>query len=166
VPEPPERTALYRLYDADHDLLYIGISRRPSGRFKEHEYRHAWWHCVRYVDLTWFDTYAAAYSAEKAAHMSERPPYNGVGHIGLGWDGPSVRYDDSADFTAASKLILSDLKSGKYRAGKHLWALTISREIGYSSITTDRAMTDLARAGHLEALSAGYRVLMPQPSPQ
>lgn len=158
MPAAPERTALYRLYDAEHDLLYIGISAQLEKRFREHEHSRTWWHCVKYVDLTWFDSFPEARKAEKAAHLSERPPYNGMGHVGLGWDGPAATYDDSADFVVVQKLILADLRAGKYAPGKHLWALTISRELGYSRMTTDRAMGSLAKSGHLKSRAAGFSV--------
>jgi hypothetical protein len=154
----PERTALYRLYDIEHDLLYIGISRQPTKRFREHEHSQRWWHTVEYVDLTWFNSFNEARAAEKAAHWSERPPYNGLGHSGLGWDGPAAKYDDSADFAAIRGLILEALRAGTYKPGQHLWAMTLSRQLGYSRMTTDRAMGSLAKAGHLISRDAGFTV--------
>lgn len=153
-----ERTALYRLYDAADDLLYIGISSQLAKRFREHEHSRTWWHCVEYVDLTWFDSFPDARKAEKAAHLSERPPYNGMGHVGLGWDGPAVKYDDRADFVAVRKLILDDLRAGRYAPGKHIWSLTLSRQYGYSRMTTDNAMDSLAKSKHLMSRNAGFSV--------
>ncbi|MFH8410719.1 GIY-YIG nuclease family protein [Streptomyces sp. NPDC018019] len=152
------RTALYRLYDAEEDLLYIGISRKLTQRFREHEHSRSWWHCVKYVDLTWFDSHPRAYAAEKAAQHSERPPYNGVGHLGLGWHVPRITYDDSADRAAIRALLLNDLRTGKYAPGKHLWELTVSREYGYSRMSTSSVMWALADEGHLVRRKAGYNV--------
>jgi predicted GIY-YIG superfamily endonuclease len=43
MPEPPERTALYRLYDATDQLLYVGISTNPEERWKTHTMLKSWW---------------------------------------------------------------------------------------------------------------------------
>jgi predicted GIY-YIG superfamily endonuclease len=163
-----ERTALYRLYDAEDDLLYIGISRDPEKRFKAHAHDKNWWHCVRYVDLTWFSNYPAARQAENAAHRSERPPYNGMGHTGLGWDIPALRYDDSADQADIRQRLLAALEAGTYVPGSHLWPFHLSRTYGYSRSTTDNAMSRLAREGHLERRRSTYvipdRQLLPAAS--
>lgn len=153
-----ERTALYRLYDAEDDLLYIGISRDPEKRFKAHEHDKNWWHCVRYVDLTWFSSFPAARRAENAAHRSERPPYNGMGHTGLGWDISALRYDDSADQADIRQRLLAALEAGNYPPGSHLWPFHLSRAYGYSRSTTDNAMSGLAREGHLERRRSTYVV--------
>ncbi|WP_392971102.1 hypothetical protein [Streptomyces sp. LN245] len=145
-----ERTALYRLYDAEHDLLYIGISRKPDERFKAHDHTHPWWHLVKYVDLTWFECFTAASQAEKGAQLSERPPYNGMGHTGLGWDIPALRYDDTADRADIRQRLLAELKSGLHLPGKRLWPFSVSREYGYSRNSTHSAMGELAQKRFLE----------------
>jgi hypothetical protein len=150
MPESPERTALYRLYDAEHDLLYVGISRKPEERFKAHEHDKRWWHCVRYVDLTWFESYPQARRAENAAHLSERPPYNGMGHTGLGWDIPTVRYDDSTEQAAVRRNLLAELRAGLHASGSRIWPFHVARKYGYSRPTVVSAMDDLAREGHLK----------------
>ena len=150
MPDPPDSTALYRLYDADHDLLYIGISRVPEERFKAHEHDKRWWHCVRYVDLTWFDSFREAGKAEKAAQLSERPPNNGMGHTGLGWHIPALRYDDSAEQAVMRQHLLTELKAGLHAPGAHLWPFHVASKYGYSRSTAVSVLDDLARESHLK----------------
>lgn len=156
--QEPERTALYRLYDGEHDLLYIGISRDPDKRFKAHAHEKNWWHCVEYVDVTWFDSFPDARKAEDAAHLSERPPYNGMGHTGLGWDLPGLKYDDSAEQADVRRRLLAALEAGEYPAGSHVWPFRISQAYGYSRSTTQSALHALARDGHLVFLGGTYAV--------
>ncbi|MFD3999887.1 hypothetical protein [Streptomyces rubiginosohelvolus] len=153
-----ERTALYRLYDAEYDLLYIGISRSPTKRLKAHAHDKNWWHCVGYVDLTWFDSYPEAKRAENAAHLSERPPYNGMGHTGLGWNLPGLSYDDSVERAAVRQHLLADLDAGIYAPGDRVWPLYVSLACGYSRSTTWAAMVDLVKEGRLQQVISTFEV--------
>ncbi|MFJ5886830.1 GIY-YIG nuclease family protein [Streptomyces californicus] len=156
--KPPEHTALYRLYDAEHDLLYIGISRSPARRFKAHAHDKNWWHCVEYVDLAWFDSYPEAKRAENAAHLSERPPYNGMGHTGLGWNLPRLSYDDSAERAAVRQYLSAALDAGVYAPGARVWPAYVSQACGYSRSTTWAAMVDLAKEGRLQQVISTFEV--------
>lgn len=51
-----KRTALYRLYDANGVLLYIGISGDPKRRFRQHARTKHWWPEVVRKEEVWFDT--------------------------------------------------------------------------------------------------------------
>lgn len=71
-----ERTAVYRLYDADKALLYIGMSDDPDRRFAEHEADKSWWPLVADRAIEWHDSRKAASVAEFAAIRSERTVHN------------------------------------------------------------------------------------------
>ncbi|WP_406190175.1 GntR family transcriptional regulator [Streptomyces anulatus] len=71
-----ERTALYRLYNADDLLLYVGISSTPATRMGQHAARKAWWPQVADRKLEWFPTRTQAAEAEIAAIREERPVHN------------------------------------------------------------------------------------------
>jgi hypothetical protein len=76
-----ERTAVYRLFDPDRRLLYVGISVRALGRMAEHSGDKAWWTRVATITLAWFDSRAAAEAEETRAIQAERPAHNRVaGH--------------------------------------------------------------------------------------
>lgn len=70
--------AVYRLFDADDRLLYVGISSRAARRFDEHSVKR-WFPLVVKITLEWHDTEAAAHVAERRAIATERPRYNIVG---------------------------------------------------------------------------------------
>ncbi|MFI2761350.1 type II toxin-antitoxin system prevent-host-death family antitoxin [Streptomyces echinatus] len=72
------RTALYRLYDADGTLLYIGISHDPNARFEQHAKLKDWWPLVAQREVEWFDDRPTAATAEAEAIRSEDPEHNGT----------------------------------------------------------------------------------------
>jgi len=75
-------TALYRLYNADDQLLYIGITTYPPKRFVEHERDKPWWHEVARRDVEWIDNRVRAEAAERCAIAAEQPQYNRIHNIG------------------------------------------------------------------------------------
>lgn len=78
MPSPPDRTALYRLYDAAGRLLYIGIAKDPKRRWSQHalEKADSWWPDVASKTVEWLDSRKAAEEAELRAIEKEGPPYN------------------------------------------------------------------------------------------
>lgn len=73
-----ERTAVYRLFDANRILLYVGSSGDPGKRIANHANRQSWW---RFVDrkattITWYSSPQDARQAERDAIAGERPVYN------------------------------------------------------------------------------------------
>lgn len=74
-----ERTALYRLYDEERALLYVGITRNVEQRFSEHERDKPWWPLVTTRAVEWFDTRPAALAAELVAIHDEHPVHNVTG---------------------------------------------------------------------------------------
>ncbi|WP_208903947.1 GIY-YIG nuclease family protein [Streptomyces incarnatus] len=83
APGAPGRTALYRLYDAEDTLLYVGIAGDPRSRWAQHarDKRDTWWPQVHTRDVEWFDTREMAEEAELAAILAERPRHNAVGSL-------------------------------------------------------------------------------------
>lgn len=72
-----ERTALYRLYDADEVLLYVGISADPDKRWKGHElYSGRWWHRVARTGIEWHADRFLALAHEFLAILREKPLHN------------------------------------------------------------------------------------------
>ena len=75
-------TALYRLYDSDDQLLYIGITTYPPKRFVEHERDKPWWPQVARRDVEWIESRTQAETAERCAIAAEGPKYNRIHNIG------------------------------------------------------------------------------------
>jgi hypothetical protein len=69
-------TTLYRLFDQDGELLYVGISGRWVRRLASHAARQGWWDDVASVTRQPFPSRSEALEAEAAAIRQERPRYN------------------------------------------------------------------------------------------
>lgn len=76
MPALPARTAVYRLFDADGALLYVGMSRDPERRFKDHRREKDWWEEVDGISIEWFASRYKASLAEAHAIGTEGPLYN------------------------------------------------------------------------------------------
>lgn len=71
------KTSLYRYFDAQDRLLYVGASHHPFRRETQHESTRDMGD-VRYVELEWFHSREAALKAEAVAIRRERPLWNEV----------------------------------------------------------------------------------------
>lgn len=76
MPEAPEPTALYRLYDGANTLLYVGVSNDPKRRSWSHRAGKHWWKEVARHSIEWLDDKAHALDAEREAITRETPKYN------------------------------------------------------------------------------------------
>lgn len=72
---------LYRFFDEDGALLYIGISESPLVRLDAHASTQPWWGHVRSATFEHFGTRQEVLDAEVAAIRDERPAFN-VEHNG------------------------------------------------------------------------------------
>lgn len=70
-----ERTCVYRLYDANDGLLYVGITTDTAVRWQAHS-TSKWWPEVARKDVTWYAKRADAEAAEIAAIKAEQPAHN------------------------------------------------------------------------------------------
>ena len=77
-------TTLYRFYDADDVLLYVGISERGPERWKAHRKGKPWWTDVARTTTEHYDTRQQALDAERAAIIAEKPLHNVVHNSGSG----------------------------------------------------------------------------------
>jgi predicted GIY-YIG superfamily endonuclease len=73
-----ERVALYRHFDTDGVLLYVGISNNPSTRSQSHHRHSAWTDFVAREEVEWLPDRDTASAAERDAIKAERPLFNGV----------------------------------------------------------------------------------------
>ena len=70
---------LYRFFDASGNLLYVGITCNPSGRFSDHRTKN-WWRDVANITLEHADSRNELEQLEIAAIQSENPRYNIIRH--------------------------------------------------------------------------------------
>lgn len=70
---------LYRFFDSDRELLYIGVTswgRNPE-RWKDHQKRSAWWNLAAFVAIEFIPYSGAGNSPiEREAIRRERPRFN------------------------------------------------------------------------------------------
>lgn len=73
-----DRTLLYRFYDSDGQLLYVGITDDPHTRWATHARKNAesWWADVCVVHSEWYPTRTEAEAAEVDAIQREDPLHN------------------------------------------------------------------------------------------
>lgn len=73
-------TTVYRMFDADDRLLYVGVTCNTEQRWARHRESSAWWPLVARKTLTVFPNRRAALDAESAAIQSEAPEHNVTGN--------------------------------------------------------------------------------------
>ncbi len=67
--------AVYRFFDANGALLYIGLTVDPGARLRAHRSKPWWFDIVR-IEIERHETRQAAAIAERAAIKAEEPIYN------------------------------------------------------------------------------------------
>jgi len=72
------RTALYRFYDADDQLLYVGITEDIATRWDYHASKKPWWADVDRKTVQWYEGWREASCAEVRAIVEEAPLHNVV----------------------------------------------------------------------------------------
>jgi predicted GIY-YIG superfamily endonuclease len=68
--------ALYRFFNYEGELLYVGVSTRVWTRFEEHAADKPWFAEVDHHEIEWHGTRELAEDAESVAIWEERPKYN------------------------------------------------------------------------------------------
>lgn len=76
APPQPEWAAVYRFYDIDENLLYIGSTDYPPTRWSRHRTTQPWWPEVVAYSLEWWPDRAHAFAQEYKAIHAEAPRYN------------------------------------------------------------------------------------------
>jgi hypothetical protein len=119
TPSPDTRLhALYRFYDRDGALLYVGISVNAPGRFAQHRHDKPWWADVARIDIEPHRGRDEVLAAERAAIRAEAPRYN-VQHAGTATAPPRVAPppSDPPRFTWAKRVGAFGLAGGKCPVG-------------------------------------------------
>lgn len=75
------RTELYRHFDAEGNLLYVGISLSTAKRLGEHRNKAAWFRKVKTITIEHYPSRKAALDAERKAVQTEHPQHNVTGKL-------------------------------------------------------------------------------------
>jgi excinuclease UvrABC nuclease subunit len=70
------KTQLYRHFDAEKKLLYVGISLSTFARLSQHKDHSPWFEQVMTVEIEHFETREEAMAAERKAIKMENPQFN------------------------------------------------------------------------------------------
>lgn len=70
------KTALYRHFDKDGSLLYIGVAKDLHARTSQHSDASAWFDQVSTTEVQYFASRKEALDAEAVAIRAERPKHN------------------------------------------------------------------------------------------
>ncbi len=71
-----DRTSLYRHFDAEGNLLYIGISKSHMTRLGQHQHGSHWFWDITRIEIEYFETREDAVTAEALAIAKEKPRHN------------------------------------------------------------------------------------------
>ncbi|MET8506787.1 GntR family transcriptional regulator [Streptomyces sp. NPDC004787] len=170
--------ALYRYFDAERKLLYLGVTSDPARRDREHRRNAAdlWYPLVAGRGVDWYDTREEAEAAERRAIREEKPRFNDRHNVRTD---PLVRAQDEerrrrrfrqgmggrTNHTDAIVEYFSGLiDDGLLGPGDQLPLRTeIVKEFGVSAPAVTRAYLELVRDGRVEERRAhGYYVLPPE----
>lgn len=77
------KCALYRHFDKDGALLYVGISYNPFKRTGNHVFNAGWFGDVSRIDIEWHATREKALWFEELAIAKENPKYNSMRPAGI-----------------------------------------------------------------------------------
>lgn len=75
---PTSGTSLYRHFDAEGQLLYVGISLSVVSRLAQHRDGSPWYDQIAMVTVERFPTRGDAHAAERAAIRAEKPRHNHI----------------------------------------------------------------------------------------
>lgn len=92
-----KRTSLYRHYDADDALLYVGIALNHVSRLNQHRTSASWFYEIARIEVEHFDSRLAAETAERIAIRDERPLHNKA-HV----DGSATLVEECAEKISAA----------------------------------------------------------------
>ena len=74
--EAPDLKHLYRHYDFDGKLLYVGVSNNVLRRWDDHKHKATWADQVAVITVDHYPTREAAEDAEADAILAEKPRFN------------------------------------------------------------------------------------------
>lgn len=143
-----EPTALYRLYDANGNLLYLGISWNPDARMQLHARDKHWLHLVARRTVEWHPDRASALAAEAAATAVEKPLHDSSWRKTGGGERP--QWLDPEGQKKVENELAAEIEGGRHWRGKCLMTGAVAKKYNVSRTTAASAMGVLQERGLLE----------------
>ncbi|MFF4409851.1 GntR family transcriptional regulator [Streptomyces sp. NPDC001404] len=160
---PPDGpTAVYRLWDADEQLLYVGISHTPRIRYVQHEGNKPWWPAVHRRTEVWYDSREGAEAAERTAIGTEKPLHNRTD--GNGANRPPLSGLSTHEPFESRRTVLdrleADLRAGRYPQHRFLpTPVELSRKYGHAARDVSAALNELQRNGLVQRVDSNRYVI-------
>jgi hypothetical protein len=156
------RTALYSLYDANDNLLYVGVGFKPELRWVLHAREKPWWAEVARKEVVWFESRIEALEAEADAIKSLKPRYNVAGK-----ERPPLAeaclHGRVANSAELASYIRGLIESGALEPADRLPSEDDFRKAyGLAILTINRAIKELRRMGVVDWVR-GYGVVVREP---
>jgi len=116
--------AVYRHFDADGLLLYVGVTNNPKRRLHEHKCRAVWADQIDQVSVKWYPDREIALARELEAISEENPIFNGGERAELIVTGDAFRdwmaregltQEELAKATGMARSTISQMITGKRR---------------------------------------------------
>jgi predicted GIY-YIG superfamily endonuclease len=153
-----EPTALYRLYDANDALLYLGISWNPDFRLEGHQNDKHWSHLVARRTVEWYPSRPAALAAEATATAVEKPLHDSSWRKTRGGSRP--QWLDPEGQKKVEDGLAAEIQQGKHWVGRVLMSGAVAKRFNVARPTASSAMSVLHDRGLLERQHHGrFRVL-------
>lgn len=108
------RTAVYRAYDDQDRLLYVGISPEPFDRLSQHARTRSWPSHAGRLTISWHDTRDEARAVEKDAIATEDPVFNRQGRPYRRYVQWMAAYPGDPDLIDPDALLASASEDGRY----------------------------------------------------
>lgn len=132
-----QKTFLYRHYDVDRLLLYIGISSSSTGRTSNHLRSATWSERIAIIRVEPFNSRRTAAQEENAAIQKEKPLYNNVRRVNVSAFKAYALVKKNAKnlglsilkYCAKKKLNYASVMGWKYRSGQYSIPINIFSKI-------------------------------------
>lgn len=142
-------TSLYRYFDKDGQLLYVGITKSLFNRQDQHSRTQPWWNDVASATFEHFDDRDIALAFEEQAIYSEWPLYNKAGNtIDINGRNHLLAIIDSQLYDDAHKTIaqnvnevLSEIAHLVEIPEKLLWLFAFDRAFSWTPNGEDRIVS-------------------------
>ncbi|QKW31496.1 GntR family transcriptional regulator (plasmid) [Streptomyces seoulensis] len=157
-----EPTALYRLYDVNNVLLYLGVSFDPDVRWTQHQDDKHWAHQVVRRTVEWYPNRIAALTAEEEATAVEKPLHDSSWRKTQIGDRPAWLNPEGQQ--AVVDGLSEEIEQGRHWVGRVLMSGEVAKRYNVSRPTAANAMKIVAASGLLEYRHFGRFTVMKGPT--